>query len=105
LDVKRLIGYDTLQAAILVLEGFYLLDIRSLERPVLLTPVVKGLARDAMSAYHLGNIATGYRLFENGCDLLFGESTFAHWAAPIAAPAAAGLSTMHLAYFRGKGQT
>lgn len=75
-----------------------------MERSILLTPFVERLTRYAAPPDDFGEIATDCGFFENGRDLLFGESAFTHLAAPFAAPAAARLS-MHLAYFRGKGQS
>lgn len=76
--VEREIGYDRLQAPVLILDLFHALDLARLDRSVLPAPAVEGVLADAELAAHLFDLHARARLLEGEGDLLLAELRSLH---------------------------
>ena len=81
-DMQHLIGDDSFQASILVLEGSHLCDVADVHAAELGLPLVERRGADPVAATELGRVGAGLRLFNDPDDLGFVNRDLRIWATP-----------------------
>jgi hypothetical protein len=82
IDIERLIGDDSLQPTVLVLERPHLRNVADFKTAELRLPGVERRATDAVLPAKIGGLNAGLVLLEHGNDLSFAEPGLLHGASP-----------------------
>lgn len=77
-SIRRLIGHEPFQSVVLLFQLLQTSGLGDLHATELGSPFVEGGIRDAMLAAQVDHRDAGFSLFQDGNDLLFGETGLAH---------------------------
>src|SRR5690606_28943126 len=78
LEVQRLVGHDALEPSVFILQLLETARLGDIHAAVLRAPAVERVLADAVPAAELARPRAGFRLGQNGNDLLFREPALLH---------------------------